>query len=151
MGGRPVWLASASLWKRNTLVLTGEWSGARRSQVRGIIERVLENAGDPTRERGFRMNVTLCIHRAVSDDELAQLPADWSCIVGTHLAGGPIENLWFVGVADRLSTRPCQRPHRMPLGPTWVPTDCGACPPCLARQAMEARAGQSYCATPREA
>lgn len=31
----------------------------------------LAGVGDPERERGCRMNVTLCLHRALSDSEIA--------------------------------------------------------------------------------
>ena len=75
MGGRPVWLASGSLWGRDRRepIVTGRWSGAQRSTVLNALDLLLSGVGDPERERCFRMNVTLCLHRGLTAEEEASL------------------------------------------------------------------------------
>lgn len=136
MDGWPVWLASGSLWLNQRNVLTGEMSGAQRSLVLGVLEEALCGLGDADRERGFRMNLTICIHRAISEEELESLPVEWCEHPAEHLAGGPIEIMYRRGVVDGLSVRPCKSPKRQPLGRTWLPIDCGQCPQCQARNAV---------------
>lgn len=101
------------------------------------LRRVLGPVGDTSRERGFRMNLTLCLHRAVSDEELRRL--DVTCMRPTHLAGGPVEVLWETepGVP---STQPCRAPRMTTLLPgsrVLVPMDCGECDTCRARAAVD--------------
>lgn len=140
MDGQPVWLASLS----RQSVITGdkvliprwpkEWL---RDGIRTLRE-VLGEAGDPSRERHFRMNLTLCIHRALKEDEIARFPCGWD--EGPHegIAGAPVEVLWE-NTPGSLSTKPCANPTRMPLPRTndpvfgWIPFDCGTCQSCLAR------------------
>lgn len=139
MNGWPVWLASGSYWTRDHRnVLTGDMTGAQRSAVFGSLEKALSGIGDTSRERGFRMNITLCIHRAISDVENTNLSCQWQQRPAVHLAGGPIEILYRRGVEDGLSVRPCRTPVREPLGNTWFPRDCGRCAPCRARSDIEA-------------
>src|SRR5688572_27054749 len=100
MSGRPVWLASVS--RRADVTLRGglipprpttRWSPREHREAREILWRVLEGVGDPARWRLFRMQVTVCLHRAVSDAELAALPRSWAGPGGTALAGGPVQVL----------------------------------------------------------
>jgi hypothetical protein len=143
MSGRPVWLASMTRRKKDGRIIpTPRWSPAQmRAARKAIYERVLAGVGDEARERGFRMNATLCVHRALSDAEIAALPDGWMKMPAIDVAGGPVEVLWRTPLAiDAPSTRPCVNPTRMPLPGTndpdlWVPVDCGACEPCRARDA----------------
>lgn len=138
MSGRPVWLASVS--RRSAggrLLATSEWRG-RFDRAYRLMRMHLRAVGDDSRERLFRMNVTLCLHRAVSDAELACFPAGWEKTLGA-LAGGPVEVLWSKGLAPSESCLPCHAPGHELLDPNrpdlWVPADCGRCPPCRARLA----------------
>lgn len=135
MAGQPVWLASLSRWNGpEAPLLTADWSRTQIVQGAQLIDRILDGVGDRTRERLFRMNLTLCKHRACTDAEVAGLPPSWQDTKATHLAGGPIEVLWETEEGAP-STRPCEQPVRIPLGRTWLPDDCGECATCLARTA----------------
>lgn len=139
MSGRPVWLASGSLrdWQGN-LVLTGEMRGRDRVRVTDALLELLEGIGNPEHERCFRMNATICIHRALSAGEEATLSAEWCALPAIHLAGGPVELLWSRGVQDTPSVRPCKSPGKKWIDRrTWVPLDCGRCAPCRARADIE--------------
>jgi len=98
---------------------------------------VLGGAGDPERERFFRMCITACLHRGVTQSELRRLPQWWHDAPAVDLAGGPLEVLWSKGVPDILSAQPCAQPCRKLLDPRrpdlYLPLDCGTCPSCLAR------------------
>lgn len=141
MEGRPVWLASVS--KRSTssgkILPAAVWSSRLMREGRRELLRVLEGVGDVGRERGFRMCVTLCIHRALRDDEVAALGDAWCAIPPRDMAGGPIEILWERGCVATPSTRPCEHPERQILGEgsrgheLYVPIECGYCPPCIDR------------------
>jgi len=145
MGGRPVWLASASLRRGREIVATGEWSRTARQRIEQVLLDVLRGVGDRAAERLFRMNVTLCVHRALTPEEEAALPPSFHAGEPVDLAGGPVEILreTFNGAA---STRPCERPEHHILDPyrpdLWLPGDCGACEPCRARALVK-----SYCPT----
>lgn len=142
MDGVPVYLASLS--RRSALtgrpIATGLWMAETRERSADILRDVVGPLGDPGRERLFRMNVTLCLHRALTDAEVAALPPSFRDAPPLDVAGGPIEVLRET-VPGRPSTRPCERPSRESLYPgnaqLWVPIDCGACPPCLARIEIE--------------
>ena len=140
MDGVPVYLASLSRRTPGTgrIVPTGKWSPAWRERGAQLLRRAVAGLGDPTRERLFRMNATLCLHRALTDAELAVLPPWFHAAPAVDIAGGPVEILAET-VPGRASTRPCERPARIPLDPRdpdlWIPRDCGACPPCLGRLA----------------
>jgi hypothetical protein len=140
MGGVPVLLASLS--RRSTAtgrtIATGLWSESVRAESAAMLRRLLGPAGNPARERLFRMNVTLCLHRALTADEVDALPAYFHADPPTDLAGGPVEVLWE-SERGAASTRPCEDPVRADLGGgplLWVPFDCGSCPPCVARAAL---------------
>ena len=84
------------------------------------------------------MQVTLCIHRALTAEDVAALPAYFHTDPATDLAGGPVEIIYETE-EGLLSTRavPCARADSArPLESAAVDSgDCGACPPCGARAA----------------
>lgn len=144
MNGQPVWLASIS--RRDAsgrLVATGRWSKGLRDASVAILRDVVHGVGDPTRERLFRMNITLCMHRALTDEEVAGLPKSWHAAAPMDIAGGPVEVL-RESTPGALSTQPCKKPGKrvimMKQPELWLPIDCGKCPPCKARAAIP-----SYC------
>lgn len=148
MNGQPVWLASFS--RRDAsgrIILTGQYSAVALELAIDALRRLLSGVGDVRRERVFRMNVSVCMHRAITDGELRRLPAWFHAAEVTDLAGGPIEILWE-NVEQRESTRPCAAPIHLPSRPgrnvdpeTWFPGDCGQCASCLARAEIAPRTG----------
>lgn len=141
MNGTPVWLCSISRRAPGGRTLpTPLWSPSVMAESVALLRRVVGPAGNPARERVFRMQVTLCLHRALTDAEIAGLP-DWFHEADpTDLAGGPVEILEETEPGAE-STKPCHDPERVPLpgarGPLlWFPADCGRCPPCEARAAI---------------
>jgi len=138
MRGTPVWLASVSRRSplNNNLIATGLWSQQTRDESAALLRRVLGPAGDSSRERLFRMNVTLCLHRAITAAAYGALPESFRTAEPTDLAGGPIEVL-FESEEGRETTKPCHNPAKISLDPRnpllWIPTDCNQCPPCIAR------------------
>ena len=137
MNGRPVWLASISRVRPNNRTLyVPEWSPAQRRDAERRLRALLEGAGDPTAERLFRMNLTLCLHRAARPDEIEAAPPWFVTAPGIGLAGGPVEILTET-IAGAPSTKPCEAPGRRVLEAghphAWIPIDCGACAPCVAR------------------
>lgn len=149
MQGTPVWLCSIS---RESLVRRGRlatslWSPQLMRHSIDLLRRVIGPAGNPARERVFRMQITTCLHRALSDAEIAGLPDWFHAAEAIDLGGGPVEILEETERGSE-STRPCHAPERIPIDPSnpllWFPGDCGRCPPCRARAAygnvMDARA-----------
>lgn len=142
MNGAPVWLASLSrpnLATRERLPTT-RWTGAQMADGEHILRQTLDGIGDPTAQRLFRMQLTLCLHRRVSQEEQAHLPASFWEHPAIGLAGAPVAVLWET-VPGSPSTRPCANPgHRM-LSATdpelWLPVACGVCPSCRARAAID--------------
>lgn len=134
MNGRPVWLASVSLRNPGT-ILTGEYNDKQRKRALRHLRGMLRGVGDPQWERLFRMNLTLCLHRALSEHERARLPASWSNTPAYDIAGGPIEVIYSRGVEPLwISADPCHSPKQHYISRrVWAPIDCGECPPCLAR------------------
>lgn len=139
MNGQPVWLASISRMRPNGKTLyVPEWSAAQMRDAERRVRELVWGVGNPTRERLFRMNVTLCLHRAATDAEVrAQAP--WFLTApGSGLAGGPVQVLSETEPGSQ-STRPCHHPERYPIDRNnthaWIPIDCGSCVPCLARKA----------------
>lgn len=116
---------------------TANW-GRHRRRGEALLRAAVGGGGDHDRERIFRMNVTLCLHRAMTDDEVAALPAYFHSDPATDLAGGPVEVLWESEPGSP-STRPCANPERQVLDrrrpDLWVPRDCGDCASCVARSA----------------
>ena len=140
MKGQPVWLASVSRIRPNGKTLyVPEWSASQMRSGEKELRAMLEGVGDTSRERLFRMNVTLCLHRAATDEEVAAQPTWFLTAPGNGLAGGPVEVLSETEEGSP-STRPCLKPRRQvieggsPFG--WIPLDCGLCPPCLARSGL---------------
>jgi len=140
MDGQPVWLASISRRRPNSqVVYVPDWSPSQRREAERLLALVLRDAGDVSRERLFRMNVTLCLHRAATDDEVATAPSWFMTAPGCGLAGGPVEIIRET-VPGGPSTRPCESPSlqrldRSPHG--WIPIGCGLCAPCVARAHYE--------------
>jgi hypothetical protein len=145
MAGVPVLLVSLSRTNLDTgkLMPVGTWSPEWKQRAVEIMRQVVSGLGDPKRERHFRMNATICLHRALTEQEIEQLPAFFHSEAALDSAGGPVEILWE-NVPGELSTRPCKRPGREQLDSDvpalWIPVDCGVCPSCTARQRVEEEA-----------
>lgn len=140
MNGDPVWLASVS----HVTKMTHQWSEHERARAKGLLLAVLEGVGDPKRQRLFRMCVTMCLHRALSREEIDALPPSFHEAEAIDIAGGPVEILEETE-PGRPSTRPCENPKHIPIeqmvgqptrmrGATFA-MDCGVCGPCAARRA----------------
>jgi hypothetical protein len=139
-----VWLASVSLFdKKSKLISSNAWNARQMRHAQNLIDQALEGIGDNTRERRFRMCITLCCHRGVRDDELAAIPQWWHDAEAVDIAGGPLEVLSSCGVAEIPSAMPCYNPGKQPIArgrpDLWIPVDCGVCPPCMARKAVRTR------------
>jgi len=141
MRGTPVWLASVSRYNPLTggRLATGSWTHEQLAEGTDMLRRLLGPAGDPTRERLFRMNITLCLHRAATDAEIETAMRNAPGAESIDLAGGPIEVLWE-SEPGSLSTKPCHNPRREYIDARdrqiWLPHDCGSCEPCRARAAI---------------
>ncbi len=141
MSGRPVWLASISRTSASGRVVSAlKYPQRIAKEAQQLLEGVLRGVGDPSRERGFQMCITQCVHRSLSDEEIAQLPAAWCDAPALDVAGGPVRVLYSRGIPPTLSTEPCENFERAPIGqldstnePLWMPVECGACGPCVAR------------------
>lgn len=142
MDGVPVFLASTSRrdWRTGRLLFTPTWPQPWYQDSIAALRRLLGPLGDRSRERIFRMNLTLCVHRALTDEECARLPASFWEGDAEGIAGAPVAVLWE-NVPGALSTKPCAAPHKAPISgyardpDGWIPVDCGICPSCLARAA----------------
>lgn len=154
MRGSPVWLASIS--RRSPLgdkpIATQLWPEQIRDEAEALLLRLLGPAGDPSRERLFRMQVTMCLHRALTQEEAGGLPAYFERDPATDLAGGPVEILRETEQGWE-TTKPCHHPSKVALDPRdmllWFPADCGDCPPCLARAELQQRRDDATGAEPR--
>lgn len=137
MDGWPVWLASLSRRdRRGNIITTDRWTPAVLDAAQAHLDFLLDGLGDPGRQRSFRMCITLCRHRALTDLEHDALPDYWHAEPARDIAGGPVEVLWARGIDDTPGVRPCEHPSRQPIRrDLWLPVDCGSCPPCLARAA----------------
>lgn len=150
-----MWLASAVLRDDNgEIVATVRWTADMwRYAEMTLKSTVLAGVGDRSRERFFRMNITACLHRGVTPQELRRLPAWWHAATAVDLAGGPIEVLWSHGLPRTLSAEPCAHPGRRPIDPRgrrpdlWIPVDCGRCLSCQARIVAETSSG---CVLPQQ-
>lgn len=142
MDGQPVWLCSVSHTDRGgKIIATGTWLESYFVFAEHLAHAQLYGVGDDGRERAFRMNITFCIHRAVSEQEKLNLSGEWQGARG-GLAGGPVAVLWSKGIEHRPAAMPCRSPGRLVIEPTrpdlWVPEDCGQCEPCRARAVIAA-------------
>lgn len=136
MGGVPVWLASVSNRDINhNIIGVAQWDKKTMDRACALLLAAVEGVGDHSKQRLFRMNVTLCMHTACSEQEIATLPGGWENIV-QGIAGGPVQVLWE-SIPGSASTKPCEFPKRRVVIPgrpdLWVPQDCGCCDPCVAR------------------
>lgn len=124
------------------------WLEWQKKASRQALWQVLRNVGDRAKGwRLFRMNITYCLHLAVSDEELEVLGPQWMDQPGGALAGGPVQVLDFGNCGTAPSVLPCENPgHEMlPMAPgqveidpdMWLPRDCGICEPCLDRTSKE--------------
>lgn len=149
MQGRPVWLASVSRRESNGRIIPNtRWDRVAKKKATRFLDTLLLGIGDERHGwRLFRMNITYCLHRAVSDDELDQLPTTWRG-EGTALAGGPVAVLGSGNCEVRPSVLPCVSPTKVALPgmkltldgfdpDLWFPMDCGKCAPCEDRAAIE--------------
>lgn len=140
MDGRPVWLASYSLRDKGKIKATGRYSQQERKRAIGRLYGLLRDVGDESHTRVFRMNVTICLHKALTDEESLAIVPGW-CFSGRgrDIAGGPIEIL-EESRPGAPSTRPCVSPSRGIIAPQrpdlWFPVDCGKCESCRARAAL---------------
>lgn len=148
MNGRPVWLASLSMYDRGELIPAETWGERQIERGERLLRRVLRGVGDESRERLFRMCITMCYHRGLTDAEEASLSPEWQDAVPEHLAGGPLHVYWSKGIPDIPSTHPCESPGKEILGPgIYLPIDCGRCAPCLSRIAIQQEIRSSAAAT----
>jgi len=135
MNGRPVWLASYSLRKNGRIVATGRWSQQQRRAATEALKGLLREVGDESAMRVFRMNVTMCLHKALSQRDEVAIPVSWFSGPGRDVAGIPIEII--EETCSSPSTRPCDNPGRLVIDRSrpdlWIPTPCGECPSCVAR------------------
>jgi hypothetical protein len=161
-----VWLASCSLRvvEDSRIVPTSTYGDAERRVAYHLLRRALEGVGDRAWERVFRMCVTTCMHRGLTDAEIARLPDGWHAAQAVDIAGGPVEVIRSRSPIGPIpSAEPCERPRLRPMsealreyagvesdpsrdvaadGSTlYFPEDCGACRPCAAREAIAPRYG----------
>lgn len=130
-----MWLASASLRDRHGRIRPAkDWDPETTARVSESLTACLDGIGDPEHEREFRMCITLCRHRALTDDEFAALPPWWHEADAIDIAGGPVEVLWVRNVPETPATQPCVAPGKTYISDgLWLPEDCGKCEPCRAR------------------
>lgn len=151
MSGRPVWLASMARRAANGLIIPAlKWSPGQRRKAMARLRGELAGVGNPSMERCFIMCITMCMHRALSDDEVAALPAEWKRAPALDVAGGPIKILYAKGCTDVPSMLPCEHYLKREIDgtdfegdPLWIPEECGKCGPCLARDAAHEQACQT--------
>jgi len=136
MCGRPVWLASYSLRRNGRIVATGRYSQQQRRAAVAALKHLLVGVGDDSMQRVFRMNVTICLHKALSRADEARIPREWLTEAGRDIAGMPVEIIEET-VPGAASTRPCANPIRFVVDHSrpdlWIPTPCGRCESCEAR------------------
>jgi hypothetical protein len=154
MCGTPVWLCSISRQSPLTggRLSTQVWSPETMKQSIALLRRVVGPAGNADRERIFRMQITTCLHRALTPDEIDRLPDWFHQAEPIDLAGGPVEILYETE-PGLPSTRPCHNPTRYRIDEQnpllWVPLDCKQCGPCIARLALQEARDAATGAPPR--
>lgn len=143
MGGRPVWLASVAMrGPGGEIVPTPALSAHRFARAQAIARQALEGAGDRGREVLFRMNLSTCLHRGLTEAEEASLPESFHRFCATDTAGTAVEVLYVRGVSG-VAHLPCERPTKRYLRAEphyWLPEPCGECGPCAAREAVRCAA-----------
>jgi hypothetical protein len=144
MNGRPVWLASVALRDhRGDIIPTPELGDDQRKRAEQLLRWALHGVGDESREVFFRMNLSMCLHRGLTDDEERRLPSSFHDFVATDSAGAAVEVLSARGVSG-IAHLPCENPARKYLQNRphyWLPEPCGQCGPCRAREATACRVG----------
>lgn len=127
-----MWLASVSRRLDGICHPARDYSAAERREAYQVLRKTLHGVGDTRWGRHFRMCITQCLHRGLSDAEIAALPPGWQ-----------VEVFWSRGVPEGLlSADPCHAPRKHVVDARrdlYIPLDCGACPPCRARIEVEAR------------
>jgi len=154
MQGRPVWLASVSKrdLRKQVIIPNTRWPKWMKDVAKQTLWQALKDVGDKDLGwRLFRMNITYCLHVAVSDHELELLPGVWQDQPGGALAGGPVAVLDAGNCGTAPSVLPCENPghEALPMAPgnrypdpdMWFPRDCGLCEPCLDRIRIEEMIG----------
>jgi hypothetical protein len=146
-----VWLASVSRRHHlsGAIVPTGDWitRPALRNKGVRVLKEVLRGVGDTAFERLFRMNATLCLHRAMTEEEVSGLPDWWHEAPAVGIAGPAVEVLSSRGASGRPAQQPCERPLRtLPPIPgydprLWIPEGCLQCEPCKDRQRIREESG----------
>lgn len=130
-----MWLASISHWRNGRNIPYQRWGAGVRRVGHRLARNLLCGVGDPDVERRFAMVMTLCVHRAVSDDELAVCGTDRA----VHLAGPAVEEISRTPGYPPLplTAQRCERGTwaflQTPHGRLRIPGDCADCAPCLAR------------------
>jgi hypothetical protein len=136
-----VWLASYSRQNAKGFIATGTWNEGHVERGYRMLSRALQGVGDASCERLFRMNITLCLHRAATQREVNGLNQEWQQ-AECGMAGGPVALIWSHGIECVESCKPCENPTMMVIDPRrpdlWIPVDCKKCPPCLARLKVRA-------------
>jgi hypothetical protein len=129
-----VWLASTS--KRNAggkIIGTARWGLGAMNAASRLLDDALHGIGEDERQREFRMPVTLCRHRALTDAEIAGLPKWWHDAPALDVAGPPMEVRWSKGIRESLSLQPCENPTRLPIAAdVYLIQSCGECRTCRA-------------------
>jgi hypothetical protein len=126
--------------KDGSIIPTAVWAtepnGRRRAGER-VLDDALRDVGDASRERQFRMPITLCRHRALRAEEVTNLPTWWHKAPALDVAGPPLEIQWSKGIKESLSLQPCRSPREEPVGGDpliYYIIPCEACDSCDARR-----------------
>lgn len=136
-----MWQASLSHRDRrsNKTRPTDSLTPAELRDAERVLLDWLEGVGDRALERVARMTGSIAVYRATTEAEREQMPVAFFMVPPVHTFGGAVEILRETEPAV-LSARPCLNPGRRWVdrrANLWLPTDCGECPPCLARKALD--------------
>lgn len=137
-----MWLASASMRNASGEVVGApRWGHGVNLTAEKLIDEALAGVGDASMERCFRMPVTLCRHRALTDAEAAALPQWWHDAPAIDIAGPLLEVVWSRGIKESPTLQPCAEPGRQPIpgskqSDLYLIVPCERCASCLARAAV---------------
>ena len=85
--GRPVWLASLSLWRKNgTIINADTWRHSLVQRAEDFLVQRLAGVGTSRHERVFRMYATFCIQRGLTDAEWQGLDAHFHAMPADQTA-----------------------------------------------------------------
>lgn len=115
---------SPSRWRK------GLWAVARQ-----LLDAV--PVGDKAVERGLQMNTAVWAVRATTEAERTSIILPDERLYPVQLLGGPIRELWHLGLNGSQSALPCNTPRRTLINGQAARIDCGTCGPCMARRAVE--------------